>query len=88
MLRGQIEAWRAERRSTPSPGDVVISERSARADVFDISVLPAGSEELASRYGEALARGRELARRLRVDAWYTCDQTHYVRVARYRFSGR
>jgi hypothetical protein len=25
--------------------------------------------------------GRELARALAVDGWFTCDQTHYLRLA-------
>ena len=88
MLHAQMDAWRAVRHSTPKSGDVVVSERSARADMYEISVLPAGSAEVARRYVEAIERGGQLARRLGVDAWYTCDQIHYAPVARYRFSGR
>ena len=88
MLYTQIDAWRAVRQSTPKPGDVVVSERSARADMYEISLVPGGSEEVVRRYAEALERGGQIARRLGVDAWYTCDQTHHVLVARHRFSRR
>ena len=29
-------------------------------------------------------KARELAQRLGVDGWYTCDQTHYLQIARHR----
>ena len=87
-MHTQLAAWRAIRRSAPKPGDVIVSERSARADMYEISLVPGGSEEVVRRYSEALERGGQIARRLGVDAWYTCDQTHYVLVARHRFSRR
>ena len=86
MPHTQIDAWRVVRQSTPNPGDVIVSERSARADMYEISLVPGGSEEVVRRYSEALERGSLMARRLGVDAWYTCDQTHYVLVARHRLS--
>lgn len=88
MLQARRDDWRTARHPRPKPGDVVVSERSARADLYQISVIPDGSDEVARHYSEAIERGGQLARRLKVDAWYTCDQTHYVPVARYRFSGR
>jgi hypothetical protein len=88
MLHARIDAWRASRHPTPKPGDVVVSERSARADFYEISIVPGGSDEVARRYPEAIERGRQLARRLGVDAWYTCDQIHHVPLARYRFFKR
>jgi hypothetical protein len=71
--------WRS-----PRSGDVVASERSARADVYDISVVPAPAYMVAGRYPEAIDKVRELARQLGVNGWYTADQTHYARVAKYR----
>lgn len=79
-----VDAWRATRRPTPKPGDVVVSERSARADVYDISILPGNADQVARRRGDAIERVRQLASQLRVDAWYTCDQTHYVHLAAHR----
>jgi hypothetical protein len=73
-------------RSAPRIGDVVVSERTARADVYAISVVPAEAHVVAGRYAEAIETVRELARQRGVDGWYTGDQTHYVRVARYRAS--
>ena len=72
------------RRSAPQAGDVLVSERTARADVFTISIVPADSDITATRYSDAIDRVRDLARVRRVDAWYTCDHTHYARVASYR----
>ncbi len=73
------------RRSTPQAGDILASERTARADVFTISIIPTGSDLTVTRYPAAIERVQELARARRVDGWYTCDHTHYARVASYRF---
>jgi hypothetical protein len=73
-----------ENRSAPQAGDILASERSARADIFAISVIGTGSDETVTRYSAAIARVRELARSRRVDGWYTGDQTHYARVASFR----
>jgi len=70
--------------TTPLTGDVVASERSARADVFGISIVAADERAIISRYSDAIDVVRELARALRVDGWFTSDQTHYARVATYR----
>jgi hypothetical protein len=78
ILRG----W--DRRSRPSPGDVLTSERSARSDVYEISIVPADSRAVVSRYSEAIETVRALAQELGVDGWFTSDQTHYTRVASYR----
>jgi hypothetical protein len=76
-------SW-ARWRSAPKSGDVVASERTARADVYDISVVPAPSHTVAGRYPDAIETVRELARQLGVNGWYTGDQTHYVLVANHR----
>ena len=71
-------------RSAPQAGDILVSERSARADVFAISIIATSSDLTESRYAAAIARAQELARVRRVDGWFTSDHTHYARVARYR----
>jgi hypothetical protein len=72
------------RQLTPQAGDILVSERTARADVFAISIVPTDSDITVNRYSAAIERVQELARARRVDGWYTCDQTHYARVASYR----
>ena len=62
-------------------GDVLVSRPSARADVYDISVVSEASHTSKTRYEEAMDTGRELARALAVNGWFTCDQTHYLRLA-------
>ena len=74
------DAW----RSGPQAGDIVASERSARADVFAISIIPTDSDVTVTRYSAAIERVQELARTRRVDGWFTSDHTHYARVASYR----
>jgi hypothetical protein len=68
----------------PVTGDVLASERSSRADLYDISIVPAASRAAVTRYAEAIQTVRELAHQLRVDGWFTSDQTHYACVAPYR----
>ena len=72
------------RRNAPQAGDILASERSARADVFSINIISHDSEVIVARYSEAIDRARELARARRVDGWYTCDHIHYARIASYR----
>jgi hypothetical protein len=71
-------------RRAPKMGDVLASGRSARADVHEISVVPAEPETVVRRYADAIEKVKELARTLGVDGWYTSDYTHYIRVATYR----
>ena len=74
-------------RSVPRTGDVLASARTARADVYAISIVPAAAHLSATRHADALEKVRELARGLDVDGWFTCDHTHYVRVASFRERG-
>ena len=71
-------------RPVPQAGDVLASKRSARADVFTICIVSGSDEKRMKRYQEAIDRVRELAREWRVDGWYTCNHTHYARVAHFR----
>lgn len=75
-------------RSRPVAGDVLVSERTARADVYAMSVVPGPPLAVARRYADAIRKVRDFARERRVDAWYTGDQTHYAPIARYRARGR
>jgi hypothetical protein len=72
------------RQSQPQAGDILASERSARADVFAISIIPTDSDVTVTRYSAAIELVQELARTRRVDGWFTSDHTHYARVASYR----
>ena len=74
-------------RPVPAAGDVLVSEPTARADVYVISVVPAQMVLVMPRYAEAIAKVREMARERAVDGWYTCDQTHYAQIARHRVQG-
>ena len=71
-------------RSGPQVGDVLASARTARADVYTISIVPAAAHLSATRYTEAVEKVRELARGLKADGWFTCNHTHYARVASFR----
>ena len=65
-------------RPVPQQGDVLASRRSARSDVYAISVIPGPTQSLAGGYDQALDMVRRLAHLLAVDGWYTCDHRHYL----------
>ena len=69
--------------NTPQAGDILASERSARADVFTVSSVPTDSVTV-TRYSAAIERVQELVRTPRVDGWYAAEHTHCARVASYR----
>lgn len=71
-------------RATPKPGDVLASRPTARADLYSISIVPAAADLTATRHSDAIEKVRELARVRRVDGWFTCNHTHYARVATHR----
>ena len=72
------------RQSRPETGDLLVSKRTARSDVYMITVVPGEVHAKATRYEEAIEAARELARHMLVDAWYTEDHTHVRRIARHR----
>jgi hypothetical protein len=65
-------------------GDVLVSRPTARADVYETSIVPAVARITDTSYEDGMNRGRELARELAVDAWFTCDHTHFGRFAHHR----
>jgi hypothetical protein len=71
-------------RAIPTPGDVLASRPTARADWYDISIVPAAAHVTTRRYSEAIEKVRELARVSRVDGWLTVNHTHFTRVATHR----
>jgi hypothetical protein len=87
LVTGQTPGTAAgvlSRPTVPKSGDVLVSRPTARADAYAISVIPTHAHIIAVRYEDAVEIGRELARGLVVDGWYTCDHTHSVRIARHR----
>jgi hypothetical protein len=68
----------------PRPGDVLVSQCSARADRYSIGVVAEAEQAVARRFEEAMRAARQLARQQKVDGWYTCDHTHFLLVARHR----
>jgi hypothetical protein len=71
-------------RPAPTTGDVLVSRPTARADIYELSIVPTRGYNVAARYQDAMQKARELAQGLGVDGWYTCDQTHYLQIARHR----
>ena len=84
MNDDRVQQTRPDARRLPQAGDILAAERSARADVFEISTIPTDSDVTVTRYSAAIERVQELARARRVDGWFTSDHTHYARVASYR----
>jgi hypothetical protein len=67
----------------PEAGDVLISKRAA-SPVYELSCVPGPPQLVEYTYDAAVARACQIAERQSVDVWHTLDQTHTVRVARYR----
>jgi hypothetical protein len=63
----------------PQPGDVLVSNPTATRECV-ISIVPRPSHLTCPTHDAAVARGRELARELRVDAWLTEDHTHFMKI--------
>jgi hypothetical protein len=74
--------WRL--RSVPRDGDVLVSKRTARADLYTISIVPGVGNTRARHHSEAIERVQELSAQLGVDGWFTCNHTHFARVAMHR----
>jgi hypothetical protein len=68
-------------RPAPRSGDVLVSRPTARDDLYAIGVVPTAGDVFAVRHAAAIERACELARELGVDGWYTCDHTHFARIA-------
>jgi hypothetical protein len=77
-------SWRPTRPPVMKSGDVLVSRPTARADVYDISVVPAAARVSNVCYEDGMETGRQLARELAVDGWFTCDHTHVVAIAKHR----
>jgi hypothetical protein len=77
-------SWSPIRPPEMKSGDVLVSRPSARADVYDISVVPAAARTTNVRYEDGLETGRKLARELSVDGWFTCDHIHVLCIAQHR----
>ena len=78
------EAARAAHQPRPQAGDVLVSRPTARADLYETSCVPAAPHITDDSYEDGQNRGRQLARELAVDAWFTCDHIHAVRLAHHR----
>ena len=68
----------------PRPGDVLVSQKRARADRYSIGVVDHSEEGVAARFDEAMHTATQLAGERKVDGWYTCDHTHFLLVAHHR----
>lgn len=79
-----LSSWAPTRPPVMKSGDVLVSRPTARADVYDVSVVPGIARVSNACYEEGMETGRQFARELAVDGWFTCDHTHVVRIAKHR----
>jgi len=61
-----------------SAGDVLVSRWSARADLYEISMVPALACMKCTRYEEGIDAGPARASIGGVGAWFTCNHTHFL----------
>ena len=67
----------------PQDGDVLISNPTATIE-HDICIVPQPPHLTCANHDQAVAEGRQLAKELKVDAWLTEDNRHFMRIATYR----
>ena len=70
------------RSSRLKSGDVLVSRPTARADVYQVQIIPVVSHASHRSYEDGIEAGRMLARSLGVNGWFTCDHTHFMAIAR------
>jgi hypothetical protein len=68
-------------------GDVLVSHPTAVRE-HEISIVPNAPHTMSPTHDAALVDGRAEAQALGVDAWLSEDQTHVVKIASHRGSGR
>ena len=67
----------------PQDGDVLVSNPTATVE-HEIGIVPSPPHLTCANHDQAVAEGRQLAKHLKVDAWLTEDNTHFLRIATYR----
>ena len=67
----------------PPDGDVLVSNPTATVE-YEICVVPRPPHITCPNHDRAVAQGRELAEQLKVDAWLTEDNSHFMRIGTYR----
>jgi hypothetical protein len=67
----------------PRDGDVLISRATAAVE-HAICIVPHPPHLACATHDRAVAEGRQLAERLKVDAWLTEDNCHFLPIATYR----
>jgi hypothetical protein len=67
----------------PRDGDVLVSNPTATVE-HEICIVPRPPHMTCPNHDQAVAEGRKLAARLKVDAWLTEDHRHFMRIGTYR----
>jgi 1,4-alpha-glucan branching enzyme len=67
----------------PQDGDVLVSNPTATVE-HEICISPRPPHITCANHDQAVATGRQLAERLKVDAWLTEDYRHFLRIGTYR----
>jgi hypothetical protein len=68
-------------------GDVLVSRSTAMRE-HEISIVPDAPHTMSPTHDAALVDGGAEAEALGVDAWLSEDQTHVVKIASHRTSGK
>jgi hypothetical protein len=67
----------------PQDGDVLVSNPTATVE-HEIGIVPRPPHITCANHDRAVAEARQLAEKLRVDAWLTEDNCHFMRIGTYR----
>ena len=67
----------------PQDGDILVSNPTATVE-HDIAIVPHPPHITCPNHDRGVAEARQLAEELKVDAWLTEDNCHFLRIAAYR----
>jgi len=67
----------------PRDGDALVSNPTATVEHL-ICIVPRPPHITCPNHDSAVAKGRELAEQLKVDAWLTEDHSHFLRIVTFR----
>ena len=67
----------------PQDGDVLVSNPTATVE-YEICIVPRAPHIICANHDRAVAEGRNLAEKLKVDAWLTEDNCHFMRIGTHR----
>lgn len=80
QVKPPVRTGEGREPAVPLQGDVLVSNPTATIE-HEIGIVPEKPHIFCPTHDTAVAKARELAETLQVDAWLTEDHTHFMRIA-------